>query len=99
VLYGFGNGDDGDYPDANLILDQKGSLYGTTSGGGPLSGTVFKLSPTKTPPWKATLLWAFGGRDDGNQPFGPVMLHAGKLYGTTAYGGTYGEGTVFQVEP
>jgi len=83
-----------------LIFDRKGCLYGTTSGGGPLSGgTVFKLSPTKTPPWEATLLWAFGGTNDGKEPFGPVMFHAGELYGTTASGGIYGWGTVFQLKP
>jgi uncharacterized repeat protein (TIGR03803 family) len=100
LLYDFGDGDNGDSPEANLIFDRKGCLYGTTSGGGPLSGgTVFKLSPTKTPPWKATLLWAFGGANDGKEPFGPVMFHAGDLYGTTAYGGIYGWGSVFQLKP
>ncbi len=100
VLYDFGDGDDGDYPAANLILDKKGSLYGTTSGGGPLSGgTVFRLSPTKKAPWKATLLWAFGGERDGSEPFGPVMFHAGALYGTTSFGGIDGLGTAFRLKP
>ncbi len=44
VLYSFTGKQDGSNPQAGLILDDKGSLYGTTSGiyGG---GTVFKLIP------------------------------------------------------
>lgn len=52
VLYSFGTGSaDGTYPEGALIL-YKGDLYGTTYGGGGVSGpycsscgTVFKLSP------------------------------------------------------
>jgi len=100
VLYDFGAGKHGADPAANLIFDPKGSLYGTASVDGPLfGGTLFKLSPTKTPPWKFTVLWSFGGTSDGNSPRAPVMLHAGELYSTTAFGGAYGYGTVFQVKP
>ncbi len=37
---------DGAYPDAGLVFDQKGNLYGTTWGGGAYNeGVVFKLTP------------------------------------------------------
>jgi uncharacterized repeat protein (TIGR03803 family) len=48
ILYRFGGvGGDGIGPEAGLIFDSKGALYGTTAGGGGASncGTVFKLKP------------------------------------------------------
>jgi uncharacterized repeat protein (TIGR03803 family) len=45
VLHRF-NGGDGDGPDANLILDQKGNLYGTAPNGGfNGGGVVFEITP------------------------------------------------------
>ena len=46
VVHRFTGGTGGASPYANLILDQAGNLYGTTSTGGDRhAGTVFKLSP------------------------------------------------------
>jgi uncharacterized repeat protein (TIGR03803 family) len=46
VLHSFGNGTDGDRPNANLIFDAAGNLYGATSEGGTNNdGTVFELTP------------------------------------------------------
>jgi len=60
---------DGQYPEAGLVFDSSGNLYGTTvTGGGnfcPFNsggcGTVFELSPPKTPGafWSETVLYAF----------------------------------------
>lgn len=45
VLHTF-HGTDGYYPAANLVLDGKGHLYGTTTSGGPnSSGVVFEIIP------------------------------------------------------
>ena len=55
VLYSFtGSPSDGSYPSAELIVDQAGNLYGTTSRGGSGNcadgcGTLFELSITPTP--------------------------------------------------
>lgn len=39
-------GADGAHPNAGLIMDGKGNLYGTSTGGGADGyGTVFKLTP------------------------------------------------------
>ncbi len=47
VLHTF-NGPDGVEPDGALTLDTKGSLFGTTGGGGPMGGGVlYELSPVK----------------------------------------------------
>lgn len=46
VLYNFTGGADGANPEAGLILDANGNLYGTTTNGGAYTyGTVFKLTP------------------------------------------------------
>jgi uncharacterized repeat protein (TIGR03803 family) len=46
VLHGFLGGNDGAFPMAGVIVDQNGSLYGTTEFGGPSGlGTVFEIDP------------------------------------------------------
>ena len=97
---------DGAFPEAGLILDGAGNLYGTTSNGGTVWGTVFELSP---PPqqggtWTETVLYAFGGNTtgDGCYPEGKLVFDgAGNLYGTTSQcgGGTVSAGTVFELTP
>ena len=41
VLYSFKGGADGAYPAMGLLRDEAGNLYGTTHGGGDLSGNQF----------------------------------------------------------
>jgi len=98
VLYSFGSGtSDGTNPQAGLVMDSAGNLYGTTYAGGTNGvGTVFKISPTDT----ETILHSFGsGTNDGINPqAGLIMDSAGNLYGTTAGGGgALGGGTVFKI--
>jgi uncharacterized repeat protein (TIGR03803 family) len=46
VLYTFTGGSDGDVPEAGVIRDAAGNLYGTTVGGGAAgAGVVFKVTP------------------------------------------------------
>jgi uncharacterized repeat protein (TIGR03803 family) len=46
VLHNFGNGTDGQEPEAGLIFSTDGDLYGTTSSGGTNGvGTVFAMKP------------------------------------------------------
>lgn len=99
ILYNFTGGADGNHPGGGVILDSAGNLYGTTIAGGNGNGVVFKLSPQAAGNWKYTLLHTFVGSDgsqpDANLTFGPD----GELYGTTASGGAYGGGVVFQLTP
>jgi uncharacterized repeat protein (TIGR03803 family) len=99
VLYSFG-GRDGIQPDAGVIFDTFGNLYGETAIGGEANdGVVFELSPTAGGPWKETVLHSFSG-SDGNEPVGGLISDsAGNLYGTTWAGGTYNVGTVFEITP
>jgi uncharacterized repeat protein (TIGR03803 family) len=107
LLWSFGNGTDGREPEAGLIFDAAGNLYGTTDDGGTSnSGTVFELTPTAGGGWTEQVLHSFNyNGTDGNGPFaGLVFDAAGNLYGTTTRGGsdqscTYGCGTVFELTP
>jgi uncharacterized repeat protein (TIGR03803 family) len=90
VLHSFKGGNDGSYPEAQVVLDQAGNIYGTTSYQGPYGyGTVFELTLTNGR-WKKTTLHAFKGsaKGDGEYPQSGVILDkAGNLYGTTQFGG------------
>ena len=108
VLYTFDGGADGSVPYGGLIFDSSGNLYGTASGGGQLSGgiqgfgVVFELSPPSGGgfPWTETVLYTFTGANDGDTPLGGVIFDSkGNLYGTTAFGGYYANGVVFQLTP
>jgi uncharacterized repeat protein (TIGR03803 family) len=103
VLHNFAaNGTDGYYPEAGLIVDAAGNLYGTTVAGGAYnSGTVFELTPAAGGGWTEKVLYSFSGNGtDGRAPYaGLIFDAAGNLYGTTQYGGTYGLGTVFELTP
>jgi uncharacterized repeat protein (TIGR03803 family) len=102
VLHSFGMGNDGAYPYYNsLILDIAGNLYGTTLDGGIHgNGTAFELMPTGNEHWSETVLHSFGKGTDASLPYaGLIMDRDGNLYGTSASGGTNGEGTVFELSP
>ncbi|MFN7995518.1 MAG: choice-of-anchor tandem repeat GloVer-containing protein [Bryobacteraceae bacterium] len=85
---------DGANPNA-LIFDVYGNLYGTTVGGGTYNpGTIFKLSPQPSGEWLETILYNFTGGNDGAYPSaGLIMDGAGRLYGTTLWGGPAGDTT------
>jgi uncharacterized repeat protein (TIGR03803 family) len=95
VLHYFTGGTDGYYPDARLVRDAAGNLYGTTSTGGDFYGTVFKVDTTGA----VTVLYTFLGPRDGAHPHAGLILDAaGNLYGTTYNGGEFGYGTVFKLD-
>jgi uncharacterized repeat protein (TIGR03803 family) len=101
VVYSFGaHGNDGVGPGAGLI-DVKGTLYGTTGGGGTYNnGTVFSI----TPGGKETVLYSLRGGTDGSFPTAGLIDVKGTLYGTTYNGGgctqyREGCGTVFSITP
>jgi uncharacterized repeat protein (TIGR03803 family) len=57
---------------------------------------VFEVAATGT----ESILYNFTGGTDGYSPLGGLVRDsAGNLYGTTEYGGTFSEGTVFKLTP
>jgi uncharacterized repeat protein (TIGR03803 family) len=105
VLHAFGKtASDGKEPEAALIFDAKGNLYGTTAGGGVNGrGTVFELMPNGDGTWTEQVLYSFGAESskDGQLPYGSLIFDkTGNLYGTTQQGGAYSSyGTVFELSP
>ncbi len=93
----------GSNPQAGLIFDVSGNLYGATyAGGANESGTVFELIPGGGGGvWTEKDLHNFIFNDkDGANPYASLIFDAaGNLYGTTNGSGTYGAGTVFQITP
>jgi uncharacterized repeat protein (TIGR03803 family) len=108
VLHNFSGGSsDGAYPEAGMIMDAQGNLYGDTTGGGDLScifvdgngcGVVYELNTKGV----VTVLHVFTG-PDGAFPCGVLMRDAnGAFYGTASGGGTgggVGNGTVWKLTP
>jgi len=101
TLYSFAGGSDAFEPSTGVAIGAGGVLYGTTQYGGTSgNGTVFSLTPpTQGTPWTETVLYSFAGTDGAN-PSGAIAIGSGGvLYGTTASGGTSGNGTVFSLTP
>lgn len=97
-LYSFGPTPNGVQPNAGLVMDSSGDLFGTTSGGGTNDcGMVFELNSAGA----ESVLHSFCSTGaDGNGPApGLIMDSADNLYGTTYYGGNYDVGTVFKISP
>ncbi len=80
-----------------LVLDSNGTaLYGmTTNGGHNNDGVIFQINTDGS---GFTLLYRFGEtKHDGRNPYGSLLSDGSDLYGTTASGGKYGDGTVFHI--
>jgi len=94
-------GQNGANPYNGLILDSAGNLYGTATAEGPVGdGVVFELSPSGSG-WTETILFDFpNANTNGAIPVGGLIFdQAGNLYGSTVYGGTSNNGTIFELSP
>jgi len=103
VLHSFIGGSDGAFPQAALVFDKAGDLYGTASAGGSETcggygcGVVFELTPTSGG-WTENVLYSFI-YPVWQPTSGLVFDYLGDLYGTTL-NSVYGEwGAVFRLIP
>jgi uncharacterized repeat protein (TIGR03803 family) len=95
-----GNG----YPKTALVADASGNFYGATNGGAAYGfGGVYELSPSPGGKWTVSILYSFPsglpGYVVGPTPSALIFDNAGNLYGELQYGGTAGEGTVYELSP
>jgi len=100
VLYSFNpfEGDCND-PEAGLVFDSSGNLYGTANTGCFLSGGVFELTPSGSG-WTEIIVRAFNDNTDGNGSMAGLTPDGhGDFYGTTFDLGPHGGGTVFELTP
>lgn len=102
VVHSF-SGNDGATPVLGTLLASGGLLYGTTSAGGDAGchvahsdgcGVVYSLTSSGA----QKVLHVFKGSPDGASPIGALVDVGGIFYGTTAFGGRYGNGCVFKIE-
>src|SRR5579863_8631905 len=104
TLYSFTGGSDGNLPQAGVIQDSSGNLYGTTWMGGEVQddcnyslgcGVVYQVNSSGA----ETVLHTFGvSSGDGVFPITPLARDShGNFYGTTYEGVDYG--TVFKIDP
>lgn len=88
VLYEFTDRTDGAYPWAPPIQAPDGNIYGVTDNG-TNQGRAYRITSSGTFSVIATL---------PSETQAPLILGAdGNFYGTTPYGGTFNQGTVFQL--
>ena len=100
ILYSFTTESGGTYPEAGVVVDSAGNVYGVgTRNGQHGQGSVYKLSRSGSG-WTLNTIYSFLGGSDGAGPVGGLVLdEAGNLYGSTAAGGVGNGGTVFQLSP
>ena len=95
VIHNF-HGGDGAAPIGRLVEGSNGQLYGTTSaagGAGCNCGTIFGVSTTGSFKLLHSLTTS-----DGSTPVGGLVQDTNAtFYGTTAAGGTSGQGTIFSL--
>jgi hypothetical protein len=102
---------DGADPNGGLVLDSKGSIYGTTYFGGSVKGecnggsggtgcgTVFEIIPPakKDGAWAESVIYRFNGSDGATPAAGIIFNGTGHLYGTAFAGANNGDGAVFEL--
>jgi len=101
VLHDFTSqfGSDGGRPQAGVIIDSSGNVFGVTSNAGKYGGgTVFELSPSGNS-WTFSIIDYIGAPGDCGPYDNLLMDQVGNMYGTTLCGGGYQRGDIFKLKP
>jgi uncharacterized repeat protein (TIGR03803 family) len=114
TIYNFAGGASGANPEAGLVFDKSGNLYGTATWGGTCidnecGGVAFELSPPPIggEPWTEMVIHSFKQAPDGAVPQSTLVFIGNNLFGTTVEGGKGGPdcaagancGTIFELGP
>jgi hypothetical protein len=96
VIYSFHGDGDGTNPEGGLVVDSKGTIYGSTNSGGLYGcGTVFQLKRVHGA-WREKIIYSLdsgAGNPQEANPFGNLILgENGTLYGQGGFG-------IFQLTP
>ena len=95
-LHNFAGGDDdGKYPYGSLTLSGN-VLYGMTQDGGSFNdGVIFKINTNGS---DYTNLYDFtSSSDDGQNPYGSLIISGDSLAGMTQDGGSFNDGVIFRI--
>jgi uncharacterized repeat protein (TIGR03803 family) len=100
VLHSF-NGTAGSAPQASLIFDTSGNLYGTTTTGGAFGdGVAFEMMAPAAGQTKWTFVLLRSLKEpQGGAPREAFTFSNGNLYSSTGTGGATGDGEVFELAP
>ena len=94
--FDFDGTETGAYPNGSLLKANNGKYYGAAFGGQYESGVIFEWDADSN---KYKKLFDFNGQN-GSHPSGSLMqANNGKLYGMTTYGGQYGMGVIYEIDP
>jgi len=97
TLRNFGTNNDGQNPQAGVVFDQRGNLYGTALGGMDGNGVVYRLAQAGG---GGRLLHTFAEQPAGAVPVSSLTISpSGDLFGTTEEGGARNMGIVFGLQP
>jgi uncharacterized repeat protein (TIGR03803 family) len=104
LIYSFAGGSDGAYPQARILHQPGGTLFGVTLNGGAnhcgACGTVFRLTPQPGGSFTKDTVYRFRGGRDGDYPAARLWADAsGNLFGSTEKGGLSDRGTIFESHP
>ena len=94
VLHSFAAGTaNGEKPEAGVVLDSSGNMYGTTANGGSTgAGILWEYSPSGA----FTILHTFTSTTDGSNPNCPIVINQNNIYGTTFGSGPSTYGTLWE---
>ena len=83
-----------------IVADVHGDLFGNNLNGGTNgAGTVFELVRGSSGSYTDKVLHNFAGGTDGVQPVGtPVLDSQGDVFGITEFGGSGGQGVVYELK-